>query len=315
MRESVLKVRSPSDNVLPSVHHPPPQAIRPLHIFPLPPSTIRLMCQKKLKYFVPDLSTLSMSEELLEREPIGLSSHTTPPGHRGIALPSVLPPVSVAHLRPNIYSGCPSFSVHVDYKYKAFERMPAYSQGVAALVDHARRLYAHTNADIVVFAAQPEEGVTTAYFSQGLLNDPRARQLCETLPGVFEDAIAPRREISHTKKEILYDAQCIGSPLTVPMTRTPSRHPKFPHELAEYLDYICADSELWGGIEEIWSHQNARSLRRSLNHLSLTHEQKRLRIFGVDWALFGMPTWRAILTDQLVPIIEQSGPIDACQSE
>ncbi|KDQ18638.1 hypothetical protein BOTBODRAFT_42264 [Botryobasidium botryosum FD-172 SS1] len=259
------------------------------------------MPPKKYKYFVPGLSTLSMCEQLLSsREP-----------NESITLPSILPPVSVAGLRPNVYSGCPSYSVHVDYEYKVFERLPAYRQGVAALVDHARRLYEHTNADIVVLAAQPEGGLATTYFSQGLLNDPDARQLCETLPGVFEDAIAPRREVSHSKKDILYGAQCIGSPLTVPITRTPSRHPKFPHELAEYLDYICADSELWGGIEAIWSRQNVRLLRGSLNRLaSLTSEQKRL---GTVWKAIMARYLRActVLTDQLMLIIEQSGPTAA----
>ncbi|KDQ13385.1 hypothetical protein BOTBODRAFT_45310 [Botryobasidium botryosum FD-172 SS1] len=207
------------------------------------------MPQTKRKHFIPGFPTLSVNEQpITSEEPVGL--------------------------RPSIYSGCPSYSVHVDYEYKAFERLPTYREGVAALVDHARCLYEHTNADIIVLAAQPEGGSATTYFSQGLLNDPDARRLCESFPGIFQDAIAPRREVLHIKKEILYSAQCASSPLTVPVIRVPSRHPKFPPELAEYLDYICADSELWGGIKALWEDQNTKHLRRSLNRLGLTREQK-----------------------------------------
>lgn len=137
-------------------------------------------------------------------------------------------------------------------------------------------MYEQTNADIIVLAARPEGGNAIRYFSPGLLNDPNAREPCESFPGYFEDAIAPRREVFQARKELLYSAQCQsvvpGSPGRAPGLSS-SFPPEFPSELAEYLDYIGADSEKWAEIEAIWVDQRADLMAPSLQCLELTREQ------------------------------------------
>ncbi|KDQ06145.1 hypothetical protein BOTBODRAFT_49535 [Botryobasidium botryosum FD-172 SS1] len=179
-----------------------------------------------------------------------------------LSLPSVLPPPSMGGLRPSKHSRCPSHAVHNNFEYKAYERHPAYHMGVAALIDQAQRLYEQTNADLIVLAALPESGNTVRYFSPGLLNDPNARVLCESFPGTFEDAIAPRREVFKSKQVLLYNAQCRGiapgSPdlASAAALSSTAPAPELPPELAEYLDYIGADSDQWGEVEAIWADQN-----------------------------------------------------------
>ncbi|KDQ11853.1 hypothetical protein BOTBODRAFT_176853 [Botryobasidium botryosum FD-172 SS1] len=110
-----------------------------------------------------------------------------------------LPDASMEGLRQTIYGTNPSFAVHQRFIYNRQERDAIIDTGLAELFAKAQSLYEQGNCDIIVLASRPDANYREAYYSRGILNDPLARQYCESFPALFADLARERRGVFEEK--------------------------------------------------------------------------------------------------------------------
>ncbi|KDQ17847.1 hypothetical protein BOTBODRAFT_171560 [Botryobasidium botryosum FD-172 SS1] len=110
-----------------------------------------------------------------------------------------LPDASMDGLCQTIYGGNLSFAVHQRFIYNRRERDATIDTGLAELFAKARSLYEQGNCDIIVLASRPDANYREAYYSKGILNDPLARQYCESFPALFADLARGRCEVFEEK--------------------------------------------------------------------------------------------------------------------